>query len=77
MGLRVRWTLQSRLAWDRAHRALGRVLFWGGLAGLGTCLLIPPLASAALWLGTVGLAVTLALVEGRQSWRLDADRRPA
>ena len=29
MGLCVTWTKQSRLAWDRGHRALGRILFWG------------------------------------------------
>jgi hypothetical protein len=42
MGLRVSWTKQSRLAWDRGHRALGRILFWGGLIGLATSLVVSP-----------------------------------
>jgi uncharacterized membrane protein len=78
MGLRVPWTLQSRLAWDKAHRALGRVLFWGGLIGLATSLVVHPLISVAMWLGTIGLAVTTALIESWRTWRLDPDRgRPA
>jgi len=77
-GLRVSWTLQSRVAWDRAHRTLGRVLFWGGLIGLATCPVVPPFTSIAMWFGTVALAVAAALMESRRTWRLDPDRgRPA
>jgi SdpI/YfhL protein family len=80
MGLCVSWTRQSRLAWDRAHRALGRILFWGGLIGLATSLIVAPLTSIAMWGATVGLAVTAALIESWRAWRLDPDRsggRPA
>jgi len=80
MGLCVPWTKQSRLAWDRAHRALGRVLFWGGLIGLATSLIVAPLTSIAMWAATVALAVTAALLESWRTWRLDPDRsggRPA
>jgi hypothetical protein len=80
MGLCVSWTKESRLAWDRAHRALGRVLFWGGLIGLGTSLIVAPLTSFAMWGGTIALAVTAALVESWRTWRLDPGRsggRPA
>jgi hypothetical protein len=80
MGLCVPWTTQSRLAWDRAHRALGRILFWGGLIGLATSLVVAPLLSIAMWGATVGLAVSAALVESWRTWRLDPDRaseRPA
>jgi hypothetical protein len=78
VGLRVAWTMQSRVAWDRAHRALGRVLFWGGLIGLATCLVVPPFASMAMWFGTVALAVAAALMESWRTWRLDPERgRPA
>jgi hypothetical protein len=63
LGLCVYWTTHSRLAWDRAHRVLGRILFWGGLAGLGASFLIPPLISLLLWILAIGLGVTLALVE--------------
>jgi uncharacterized membrane protein len=77
-GLRVSWTMQSRAAWDRAHRALGRVLFWGGLIGLATCLVVPVFTSIAMWFGTVALAVAAALMESWRTWRLDPDRgRPA
>jgi uncharacterized membrane protein len=73
-GLRVSWTLQSRLAWDRAHRVLGRVLFLGGIVGLAASLVAPLPASAVMWALTVGLAVTSGLVESRRAWRLDPDR---
>lgn len=74
MGLRVSWTMQSRLAWDRGHRALGRILFWGGLLGLAISPIVAPFVSLALWAMTVALAVTTALFESRRTWRLDADR---
>ena len=74
MGLCVPWTKQSRLAWDRAHRTLGRVLFWGGLIGLSSSLMVHPLMSVAMWTSTVALAVTLALFESWRTWRVDPDR---
>jgi uncharacterized membrane protein len=80
MGLRVPWTRQSRLAWDRAHRTLGRILFWGGLIGLATSPIVAPLTSMAMWAATVALAVTTALIESWRTWRLDPGRagaRPA
>jgi uncharacterized membrane protein len=80
MGLCVSWTKESRLAWDRSHRTLGRILFWGGLIGLATSLIVAPLTSLVLWTGTVASAVTTALIESWRTWRLDPDRaggRPA
>jgi uncharacterized membrane protein len=74
LGLRVYWTMHSRLAWERAHRVLGRVLFWAGLAGLATSFVLPTFVSLALWAATVALAVLLALFESRRSWRDDPDR---
>jgi uncharacterized membrane protein len=74
LGLRVYWTMHSRLAWDRAHRVLGRVLFWGGLVGLAACFVVPWSASIALFAVTVVLAVSLALVESWRIWRGDPDR---
>ena len=74
MGIRVPWTLQSRLAWDRAHRTLGRVLFCGGLIGLATSFVVPPMISIAMWFGTVGIAVAAALIESWRTWRLDPVR---
>jgi uncharacterized membrane protein len=75
IGLRVSWTLQSRLAWDKAHRTLGRALFWIGLAGLASSLSIPPPLSLALLLPAVVSAVALALIEARRAWRGDPERR--
>ncbi|MFZ0427369.1 MAG: SdpI family protein [Acidobacteriota bacterium] len=80
MGLCVSWTRHSRLAWDRAHRTLGRILFWGGLIGLATSLIVAPLTSMAMWAATVALAVAAALIESWRTWRVDPDRssgRPA
>jgi uncharacterized membrane protein len=74
MGLCVPWTKQSRLAWDRGHRTLGRVLFWGGLIGLSSSLIVAPLTSIAMWFSTVALAVALALYESWRTWRIDPDR---
>jgi uncharacterized membrane protein len=73
IGLRVRWALNSRLAWERAHRTLGRILFWFGLIGLAVSLVIPPMVSIGLWYATVLSGVTLALVEARQAWRADPE----
>jgi uncharacterized membrane protein len=74
LGLRVYWTTHSRLAWDRAHRVLGRVLFWGGLVGLAASFVMPPLASIALLFATVAFSVSLALYESWRTWRDDPDR---
>jgi len=74
LGLRVYWTAHSRLAWDRAHRVLGRVLFWGGLGGLAASFVMPWPASFALFFATVALAVSLALLESWRTWRDDPDR---
>jgi uncharacterized membrane protein len=74
IGLRVPWTLQSRLAWDRAHRTLGRALFWIGLAGLASSLSIPPALTMPLIIAAVVSALTLALIEARSAWRSDPER---
>jgi uncharacterized membrane protein len=74
LGLRVYWTTHSRLAWERAHRVLGRVLFWGGLVGLAASFVMPWLASIALFVANIALAVALALVESWRTWRNDPDR---
>ena len=74
VGLRVSWTRQSRLAWDKSHRALGRILFWGGVIGLATSLVVPPFATLAMWFATVATAVAVALIESWRTWRLDPER---
>ena len=74
IGLRVPWTLESRLAWEKAHRTLGRALFWIGLAGLASSLSIPPTISMPLIVAAIVSAVTLALIEARSAWRSDPER---
>ncbi|MBI1360525.1 MAG: hypothetical protein GC155_09635 [Alphaproteobacteria bacterium] len=74
IGLCVYWTMHSRLAWERAHRVLGRVLFWGGLAGLGLSFVVSPPVSFALFVATLATGLALALVESWRSWRRDPDR---
>jgi uncharacterized membrane protein len=74
VGLRVSWTRQSRLAWDRGHRALGRILFWGGLIGLATSLVVAPLATVAMWFVTVALAMAVSLYVSWRTWLVDPDR---
>jgi len=74
IGLRVHWTLTSRLAWDKAHRMLGRVLFWGGLFGLAASFFVPPPVSMLQWFAVVALGVTLALFESWRTWRSDPER---
>lgn len=74
IGLRIPWTLESRLAWERAHRTLGRALFWIGLAGLASSLSIPPTLSMPLIFAAVVSALTLALIEARSTWRSDPER---
>lgn len=74
IGLCVSWTKHSRRAWDRGHRVLGRVLFWGGLLGLALNLVVAPLVSIAMWAGTIVLGVAAALIESRRAWRHDPER---
>jgi uncharacterized membrane protein len=74
IGLRVPWTLESRLAWDKAHRTLGRALFWVGLAGLASSLSIPATISMPLIIAAIVSALTLALIEARSAWRSDPER---
>jgi uncharacterized membrane protein len=74
LGLCVAWTRQSRLAWDKAHRVLGRILFWGGLAGLATSFALPFLTSMAAWCAVVALAAAGSLFEAWRAWRADPQR---
>jgi hypothetical protein len=53
---------------------LGRVLFWGGLVGLGGSFVMPWPASIALLFATMSLGVSLALFESWRTWRDDPDR---
>jgi uncharacterized membrane protein len=74
IGLCVYWTTSSRLAWDKGHRMLGRILFLGGLVGLATSLVLPPMASMAFLGALIATAVAFALIESWHAWRTDPDR---
>jgi len=77
LGLRLPWTCQSRLAWEMAHRLMGRILFFGGLI----CLLATPFVSFVtvfVGLGSLILiSVTSGAIESWQVWRNDPDRKIA
>lgn len=77
LGLRIPWTLQSRQAWDNAHRLLGRILFVGGLLGLAIGFAAPPQVSFVAWLGVVATALALAVAVSWRTWRDDPERQAA
>lgn len=74
LGVRIYWTFESRLAWDKANRLLGRIYFLGGLALL---LLLPQLKTEASLALAVAIGVGGALASIFESWRVwraDPDR---
>ena len=80
IGVRVYWTLRSRLAWDKANRLLGRIFFFGGLIGLLAMPFIDldhdfVLVMAWLLIVVVGGGV-LAIIESWRVWRTDPERIP-
>jgi len=77
IGLRLPWTCQSRLAWEMAHRLMGRILFFGGLIGLGAAPFVPV---PAIFVGIgllVLIGVTAGAIESWRVWRNDPERRIA
>lgn len=74
IGVRTRWTRHSRLAWDKANRLMGRILFVGGIAGL---LLVPILdrsTSISLFLLVVLGGGLWAVIESWRVWRTDPEK---
>jgi uncharacterized membrane protein len=74
VGIRVPWTRDSRLAWDKANRMGGRILFLGGLVGIAGLTLLPTLAMIVLLLVLVAVAVSASLVEAHKAWSTDPAR---
>ena len=73
-GVRTYWTLHSRLAWDKANRLLGRVYFFGGLAGL-TCLpFLDARANFALLMVVTLGGAAVAIFESWRVWAGDPER---
>ena len=75
IGVRVYWTLRSRLAWDKANRLLGRIFFFGGLIGVLAMPFVDldhdiVLVMAWLLIVVVGGGL-LAIIESWRVWRTD------
>jgi uncharacterized membrane protein len=74
IGVRTPWTYGSRLAWEKANRLAGRLLFWGGLAGVLAAPLAPqPAGFQAVTLGVLAIAA-IAVFESWRVWRSDSNR---
>ena len=73
-GLRLPWTCRSRLAWEKAHRLLGRILFFGGLIAL----VASPFVHYAATFVAIGViivvGVTASAIESWLVWRNDPER---
>jgi uncharacterized membrane protein len=80
VGVRVYWTLRSRLAWDKANRLMGRILFFGGLIGLLATPFVNldhDIAFVIAWLTIVAIGGSLlAIIESWRVWRADPERTP-
>jgi uncharacterized membrane protein len=77
VGVRTYWALTSRAAWDKSNRLTGRLMFWGGLAGLPAAMLAPQ-PQANIGIGAVLILAALAgAVESWRVWNADPDRRTA
>lgn len=74
IGLRLRWTCQSRLAWEQAHRLMGRFLFYGGLIALAAAPFVPAIVSLAGITGLVLTSVAAGALKARRVWRNDPDK---
>jgi uncharacterized membrane protein len=74
VGVRVFWTLHSRIAWDKANRLLGRIFFLGGLAGLAATPFLDPRANIALVLILALGGAAASIWEARRVWRADPER---
>jgi uncharacterized membrane protein len=74
LGLRTRWTRQSRLAWELAHRLMGRILFVGGLIGVAAAPFIPVLATFAGISALVLIAMTAGTIKSWRVWKSDPER---
>jgi uncharacterized membrane protein len=74
LGLRLRWTRQSRLAWEQSHRLMGRILFFGGLAVLVVAPFVPAVGIMAGIAGLILVSVTAGMIKSWRVWRSDPER---
>lgn len=73
-GVRSRFTFESRLAWERSNRLLGRIYFFGGIAGLIATALVPQLWLAPVFLTVVLGGAAVAYWEAWRTWKSDPER---
>jgi uncharacterized membrane protein len=74
LGLRLSWTRQSKLAWEQAHRLMGRILFFGGLIGLVAAPFVP-IAATFVGIAVVVLTGVIAgAIKARRVWQSDPER---
>lgn len=66
-GLRFPWTLENADNWRRTHALAGKMWFAGGLLLAVTCLLLPPVASAVVFLITM---LVLVVIPAVYSWKI-------
>jgi uncharacterized membrane protein len=74
LGLRLRWTRQSRLAWEQSHRLMGRILFFGGMAVLVVAPFVPAVGIMAGIAGLILVSVTAGMIKSWRVWRSDPER---
>ena len=74
VGIKVYWTLTSRRAWEKSHRLLGRILFWGGLLALVASPFAPPLLILAIVLTSGVGGGLISTFEAWRVWRSDPER---
>jgi uncharacterized membrane protein len=75
VGVRTPWTLSSKVAWIRTHRAAGWVFMLTGIATIGAGLASGRAAVWVLLIGLVGGAAGL-MVYSYTLWRDDPDKLP-
>jgi uncharacterized membrane protein len=77
VGVRTPWTYASRLAWEKANRLAGRLLFWGGPAGLISAPFVPQPAGLRVLVAGVIIIAAVSVFKSWRVWRNDPDHRAA
>ena len=75
VGVRTYWTFRSRLAWDKANRLIGRLLFWVGLLGVPSSVFLDPAIVTPALIVSVLLAAVVSVFESWRVWRADPERQ--
>lgn len=75
-GVRTPWTLASERAWDRTHRAVGRLMVVSGILLVVASLSGSMPLVIALLAGSVVALLVASIAVSYRAWRDDPDRRP-